>query len=199
MPVCESMKNRHIVGEKVVLVPYRPIHVEKYHQWMSNSDLQYLTASEPLTLAEEYEMQTSWVNDVNKCTFIVLDRIKFEESGDEVHAMIGDTNLFLHSDDNTKAEIEVMIAEVNARRRGSGKEAVQLMLRFAVEVIGLKVFEAKIKVDNIASQNMFTKMGFVETNKSDIFQEISYIFDVNDKQTLYELNCCTNHLQYKLL
>lgn len=46
-----------IRGDKVVLVPYREEHVEKYHQWMSDPRLLQLTASEPLTLEEEYEMQ----------------------------------------------------------------------------------------------------------------------------------------------
>lgn len=30
---------------------------------MKSEELQRLTASEPLTLAEEYEMQTAWRND----------------------------------------------------------------------------------------------------------------------------------------
>lgn len=47
-----------IKGDKVVLVPYREEHVEKYHQWMSDPRLLTLTASEPLTLEEEYEMQS---------------------------------------------------------------------------------------------------------------------------------------------
>ena len=71
-----------LVGAKVVLVPYRPEHVpvcvcflfqirpenrehtnlfifsvQKYHEWMCNEELRQLTASEPLTLEEEYAMQ----------------------------------------------------------------------------------------------------------------------------------------------
>lgn len=49
-----------IVGERVVLVPYRRKHVEKYHNWMLSSLLLEQTASEPLTLQEEYEMQQKW-------------------------------------------------------------------------------------------------------------------------------------------
>jgi len=46
-----------IVGTTVVLVPYREEHVEKYHTWMQSAELRELTASEELTLEQEYEMQ----------------------------------------------------------------------------------------------------------------------------------------------
>ena len=90
-----------IVGERVVLVPYREVHVQTYHEWMKSEELRAQTASEPLTLDEEYAMQRSWEEDENsessgteqpsgarrwqeqartvqlhshaECTFIVLD------------------------------------------------------------------------------------------------------------------------------
>ena len=52
-----------IRGQRVLLVPYRPEHVPLYHAWMQDETLQELTASEPLTLEEEYEMQQSWSED----------------------------------------------------------------------------------------------------------------------------------------
>ncbi|XP_067100830.1 N-acetyltransferase 9 isoform X1 [Osmerus mordax] len=50
-------------GKNVVLVPYNADHVPRYHQWMESSELQQLTASEPLTLEQEYDMQSSWRED----------------------------------------------------------------------------------------------------------------------------------------
>ncbi len=53
----------HQVGNKVVLVPYRRQYVATYHEWMQSPFLQAMTASEPLSLEEEYAMQASWHND----------------------------------------------------------------------------------------------------------------------------------------
>lgn len=35
----------------------------RYHQWMTDPELQELTASEPLSIDQEYEMQETWRND----------------------------------------------------------------------------------------------------------------------------------------
>ena len=55
--------NVSLEGEKVILVPYMEDHVPKYHQWMKDPSLLQATASEPLTLQEEYRMQLSWFQD----------------------------------------------------------------------------------------------------------------------------------------
>lgn len=37
--------------------------ISRYHDWMASPELQKLTASEPLTLEEEFQMQKSWAAD----------------------------------------------------------------------------------------------------------------------------------------
>lgn len=49
-----------------------PPNLRRYHGWMQSEQLLEQTASEPLSLDQEYEMQRSWRTDQDKCTFIVL-------------------------------------------------------------------------------------------------------------------------------
>ncbi|KAL2857178.1 GNAT domain-containing protein [Aspergillus pseudoustus] len=145
-----------ISASKVLLVPYSTWHVPRYHEWMKDEEIQEATASEPLSLDEEYAMQESWRNDADKLTFIVcLPRqgalIADEEltnEDDSPARMIGDINLFLRIDDGEEGtsapqiigEIELMIAEKKDQRRGFGKAALLTFLRYVIaresEVLG---------------------------------------------------------------
>ncbi|KAI3334390.1 acetyltransferase domain-containing protein [Ustulina deusta] len=145
---------------KILLVPYDSHHVERYHQWMQNEDLREATASDLLTLDEEYENQQSWRTAHDKLTFIVCQPAMITSSADagedDVEArMVGDVNLFLTPDDvddddddndegaennnnnnseeserHVKGEIDIMIAAPEHRRKGSGEAAVRAFLRF---------------------------------------------------------------------
>eukprot|EP00049_Salpingoeca_infusionum_P003272 m.65019 g.65019 ORF g.65019 m.65019 type:complete len:199 (-) comp12041_c0_seq1:51-647(-) len=164
-----------IVGRGVVLVPYRPHHVEKYHGWMQDEELQQLTASEPLSLDEEYKMQQSWQEDQDKATFIILDKALLDVSASEVEAMVGDVNLFLNDQDSKQvAETEIMVAEASARRKGFGREAMLLMMQYGIETLNITRFTAKISMDNNPSLALFHKsFGFQEVSRSDVFQEVT--------------------------
>ncbi|KAJ3860732.1 GNAT domain-containing protein [Lentinula novae-zelandiae] len=151
-------KNTVLVGKKILLVPYRIEHVAKYHVWMENEELRTLTASEPLTLDQEYEMQQKWQMDEDKLTFIILaregdafipDTINPTDSQVSSLPMVGDVNIFfsrtplsvsestnsLPFDDGQEftAEAEIMIAEPLYRRRGYAQEALRLMFQYVTE------------------------------------------------------------------
>lgn len=173
-----------IVGSKVVLVPYKKKHVQKYHEWMQDPSLQEATASEPLSIDEEYSMQKSWAEDEDKCTFIVLDRRAEMAEMEEVDAMVGDVNLFFNDVDNAQAaEVEVMIAEERARGNGLGIEAVILMMAYAYSSLKTRKFSAKIGDANHASLSMFgTRLGFEFASRSEVFRETTLELLVDNEE-----------------
>ncbi|XP_067205843.1 alpha/beta-tubulin-N-acetyltransferase 9 isoform X2 [Linepithema humile] len=147
--------NTRINGTNVILVPYQEKHVTKYHEWMKNPTLQYLTGSEPLTLEQEFEMQKRWLEDKD-------------------NAMIGDTNLFLNEpQESCIAEVEIMIADEASRGKKRGWESVILMMCYGIEMLNINKLRAKIKTDNAISIKIFEKLGFQEVGKSEVFQEVT--------------------------
>lgn len=68
-------------------------------------------------------MQTSWREDEDKCTFIILSSklSSYPDRDAEISAMIGDVNIFLNAEDNEKGcEIEIMIADKGSQGKGYG-------------------------------------------------------------------------------
>ncbi|KAK1979302.1 N-acetyltransferase [Colletotrichum cereale] len=147
-----------IATSRVTLVPYEARHVERYHEWMSDPDIQEATASEPLTLEEEYENQQSWRTSHDKLTFIICHPLpaSSETKSESVQAgevdapeyMIGDINFFIYPNDDddddddddetvqamTKGsyvgEVDVMVASKEHRGKGIGYAAVTALLKY---------------------------------------------------------------------
>lgn len=181
-----------VEGEKVILVPYMREHVPKYHEWMQDPLLLQATGSEPLTLDQEYEMQLSWTQDPLKQTFIVLDRElivgNFIHGEPHVEAMVGDVNIYMNDlDDPQMAEVEIMIAEAKSRGKGLGKEAVLVMMTFAVDNFKIHTFRAKIGELNQASLSLFQKLGFKKTSYSEIFNEMTLELPMTESK-IFELH-----------
>ncbi|XP_076764620.1 N-acetyltransferase 9-like protein [Xylocopa sonorina] len=204
-----------IIGTNVILVPYKKKHVKRlvsftsyrlstlvcmdtnirhflnlsrYHEWMKSAELRYLTGSEALTLEEEFQMQQQWHQDQDKCTFIILEKSVFAETGDEIEAMIGDTNLFFNElDQPNSAEIEIMIANVASRGKKRGWEAIILMLLYGIDKLNVTKYIAKTKFDNEKSIQMLQKLKFHEIERSQIFQEYTFekVVDQDWKDWLY--------------
>ncbi|XP_019349781.1 alpha/beta-tubulin-N-acetyltransferase 9 isoform X1 [Alligator mississippiensis] len=211
MPTCHFL-NRLIVGVTVTLKgSYK--HNQRcakqtwilslasflrYHEWMKSEELQRLTASEPLSLEQEYEMQRSWREDADKCTFIVLDTERWSgQAGMDEDCMVGDVNLFLTDfDDLALGEIEVMIAEPCYRGRGFGKEATLMMMFYGVTKLGITKFEAKIGQENKASISMFRKLHFKEVAVNSIFEEVTLRLDASEQEKHWLLEQ-TGHVEEK--
>ncbi|OAR00541.1 hypothetical protein LLEC1_00498, partial [Akanthomyces lecanii] len=193
-----------ISGTKALLVPYEAHHVVKYHGWMQDSDIQEATASEPLTLEEEYENQQSWRTSADKLTFIICEPVGTTETvitaqnQDASTRMIGDVNFFLYLDDEAEGasdvligEIDVMIAAKEHRGKGYGGAAVRNLLIYIethIDAIlqeyaqvghtrSLRALMVKIQQGNMGSRALFEKLGFQQTGDINYFGEIKMVLD----------------------
>uniref|UniRef100_V5F2S9 Uncharacterized protein n=1 Tax=Kalmanozyma brasiliensis (strain GHG001) TaxID=1365824 RepID=V5F2S9_KALBG len=179
-----------LVGRMTVLVPYRKQHVPRYHEWMKDPLIQEQTASEPLSLEEEYEMQQSWAVDEDKLTFIILARPDEDVRGtrsavgvDEFLSeckMVGDVNIFFnqrHEEDED---------EDNAEEQSSVKDAVfdaecEIMIAAHCSLpIPSDWLTCKISLSNAPSIKLFESLGFTRQKVSEVWQEVEMRFTDRD-------------------
>jgi len=151
-----------------------------------DEELRELTASEPLSLDEEHEMQRKWQEDDDKLTFIILARQTATNCDvlDECKSsqMIGDVNLFFKgssSEEGFEVEAEIMIAEKAFRRKGLASQALQVLFSYAVSTEHAPHFPAspsdfvvRIGEANEPSIKMFEKLGFAISKRVEVFQEV---------------------------
>lgn len=94
--------------------------------------------------------------------------------------MIGDTNIFIDKE-SSMGEIEIMIADQQARGKKLGWESVILMLLYGIKHIKLKTYQAKISLDNEISIKIFQKLDFKEKSRSEVFGEVTLEKEVSDE------------------
>ncbi|KAG7365540.1 cupin-like domain containing protein [Nitzschia inconspicua] len=205
-----------LVGEKVMLVPYRSEHVPKYHEWMQDPSLLEATGSEPLSYQEETQMQQSWRDDPKKCTFIVhrtplvcdQNSASFDVN-DNLQYMVGDVNLFLSEIDNDEdedeqdvnqntsttsihpqriqAEVDIMIAEQDYRGKGLGRAASCAMMLYGLEELGIERYFCKINEDNQPSINLFSSLGFQQSNYAACFKQVEMELRIESQDEIRQI------------
>lgn len=135
-------------------------------------------------------------------TFIVLSRLPdlellpsdptfFQQHG--LDQMVGDVNIFLSkaydseedgdseapaSEGHTKAEVELMIALPESRRRGYGTAALRTFLSYASTTLDLPpcAFFARIGTTNEGSIALFEKLGFKRGKVVEAFGEVEMVW-----------------------
>jgi RimJ/RimL family protein N-acetyltransferase len=169
-----------------------------------NQEIQTATASEPLSLDQEYAMQSSWRADHDKLTFIaclpIKESIREAKAGtvDAPARMIGDVNLFLSEADEDPegciGELELMIAPTTMRRQGYGRATILAFLHYiqthiqeilteykksrSREKMSLLQLKVKIGSKNDKSIQLFESIGFVKVDEGpNYFGEIELVFE----------------------
>ena len=175
-----------IEGSRCLLVPYTKDLVEQYHSWfVEDPELLRLTGSELLTLEEEYVNQESWREDESKLTFLIRDNV------DVTRPLCGDINAFFsdffesdwkdmdevsESPSGLVAEINLMIARKDSRRKGIAREAISIFTEYIIKSIrNVRLLVAKIQIDNDASIKLFESLGYHEFKRIECFNEVHLV------------------------
>ncbi|KAK4217114.1 GNAT domain-containing protein [Rhypophila decipiens] len=184
--------------DKVLLVPYDRRHVLTYHGWMEDPAIQEATASERLTLEEEYENQESWRASHDKMTFIVcqpLPSLSSITNGshsepmldpktgretiqagivDTPDKMVGDINLFLSPCEDDEEE------EQHPPRNNTGVITKQF-----VGEVDIMIANAQNQGRGIGKAAVLAFLGYIGRHLGEILREY-YYQDQTDQESRLE-------------
>lgn len=149
------------------LIPYEDVHVLMYHQWLQDAHIQEMTATDPVSLDEEYKLQKEWACATDR--FIKI--IKAKETG----RLVGDINVFFSKTDEPNAdaaEINIMIADLTDRNKGYASEALMLTMAYAAQKFNVGHFFVKVLAKNRQALAFFRKHGFKDEGGVDAFGEV---------------------------
>ncbi|MGB3143211.1 MAG: GNAT family N-acetyltransferase [Maribacter sp.] len=77
------------------------------------------------------------------------------------HQSIGLIDLFDFEPYHQRVGLGIIIQDTEMRNKGIGKEAIQLVIEYAFQTLGVKQVYANILEENEPSLNLFEKLGFV--------------------------------------
>ena len=147
----------NIVGEKVALGPLRKDLVPLYARWFNDFSTLRMLGPMPRPLTLEQEEQ--WYKRAITRGDAVIAFTIYEKA---TRRPIGNTGLHDIDHRNRTALFGITIGEPDARGKGYGTEATQLMLDFAFTVQGLHNVMLFVHEYNLAGIRTYTKAGFKE-------------------------------------
>ena len=147
-------------GEKVVLRPPRESDVEAAYAWDRDPELAAWNGRPPIKISLESARRdylARW-RDTSVKTFII-------ESATDARP-IGMATLYDFR--NSGCELGIKIGWDDLRGHGHGAEAVELLLQYCFEVVGLKSVRGSTLAHNVRMQRVFEKLGFKESGDGSI-------------------------------
>jgi len=139
----------NILGQKVTLRAIERSDLSLLQSWGNDQDIQFNLGSWHFPLSAED--LTRWFegfrNDSCDQRFVI---------DTEDHGPIGMTNLVSINWKDRNAFTGSVIGDTTMRRRGYGRDALQTLMRYAFEELGLERLDTTIIAHNVASLGLYT-------------------------------------------
>lgn len=169
-----------IYGESVYLRQVKNIDIPKLMEWENNAENWMVSETTKPYSFEEIRMLVDSAEDIfesNQLRFVIV-QTDSEEA-------IGTVDLFNVNFSDLSAHVGILIAKSGDKRKGFGKEAIELTKHYLIENLNFQILYCSIQTFNKASFGLFTKCGF-KTYKDD--QQCS-IFGLNFMETINMCLC----------
>lgn len=144
----------NIVGERIALGPLRRDLLPVYQRWINEFATMRTLALHPSPMT--LEAQTAWYESIaqnpTERVFTIYER--------ETMQPIGNTGLHEVDHRNRTATFGLLIGESDARGKGYGTEATQLILDYAFTALRLHNVMLTVYSFNLAARRVYEKVGF---------------------------------------
>ena len=146
-----------LLGERVMLREYKADDIGDIRKWVNDAETtRYLSTRvwPPQTMVDSEEFLSRMLQSShNAYNFVIADR------GDERY--IGQLDMFRVDWRLRLGELGMVIGSAANRGQGLGREALELMQRFAFRTLGLERLEMEVHMENHAARQCYQKAGFV--------------------------------------
>ncbi|PZM84978.1 hypothetical protein DLH72_02580 [Candidatus Gracilibacteria bacterium] len=160
-----------MIGERVSLVVPEREDAKVWYKQMNDIENQvFLNQRGKIFLLEqEYDYYDSLKNQINRRMFGIMVK--------ETGKIIGNLSLFDISEINRNAVLGVLLGDKTEQNKGYGTEALNLILKYGFEVLGLHKIKLEVLATNSRAKKVYEKVGFKEVGifKEDIFDYEKYI------------------------
>ncbi len=154
---------------------------ENLVKWRSDENIiKYFLNPTPVTMEQHLSWFNNYLKNTTRYDFII--RIK------ENNTPIGVVGISSIDYSNKTCEINYALGENAYHNKGYASEAVSSLINFSIKMLDIDSFFAEIHENNLASENLIKKMGFVKTSYKDNFnifekviKKIYFRVDGNEK------------------
>jgi diamine N-acetyltransferase len=150
--------NNQLTYGKIKLRPIEPDDIELLYQWENNMEIWNVsntkTPFSKYILAEYLKESAKDIYETKQLRLIIQN---------EDSVPVGAVDLFDFDPYHMRAGIGILIHSAENRNHGYGSDALNVIFRYAVEVLGLKQLYANIALKNQVSIHLFEKAGFTQS------------------------------------
>ncbi|KUF40332.1 acetyltransferase [Myroides marinus] len=170
----------HIRGNTIFLRALEPEDLEFIYQIENNVDLwevsNTVTPYSRFLIRQYLENAHLDIYEVKQLRLVICD-IDTEEA-------LGLIDLFEFDPKNNRAGVGIVIQHPEDRGKGAGSQALELVINYGKEVLGLHQLFANISVDNHASVQFFIKNGFKLIGVKKDWEKVGNVYK---DEALYQL------------